>query len=556
MNARVILRLAHADPRSRLARRLFAMSRAHPRIVLLGILWGVAVLVLFGAIFFTRGYPGRDSGLFLYIGQSILDGKIPYRDAWDHKPPGVFYVDALGLWLGGGSIVGVWAVELLSLCTSVWLGVMALEMAFGLGSAFFGSLAWLAGLMLLFTVGGPNLQEEYALPAKFAALWLFLRSESAGYQGPRGFLLGATGAVVVLLRQNLMGVHLAVGLYILLTRIRSRLVGRLLREISWIVAGGGLVIAAVAGYFALNGALDDLLSASITYNLIYTGVSLQSKLDSSVAGFNELARSGLGVIAVASWLVGLVQVAGGHPMPTDARRLLAVGLIAFPLEVVLAGLSGRGYGHYYQAWLPTVAVLAAFFDWRLLRGNSSCNASWPSERVRWRLALAIGMIMMPGYATISGALPLGRPATAVAHAANYVREFTRPNDYVLVWGFEPSINFVSGRRSPSRYVQQYPLLTRGYVTTEMIRQFIADLEQRPPELIIDTSPVNTIVPPIDNGRREGWMRWGPTEFYAPPQEMQELFGYLNAHYRERGPLVQPGQGAVFVYERRPEASAQ
>ncbi|HNB42164.1 MAG TPA: hypothetical protein PLG52_11735, partial [Anaerolineales bacterium] len=55
--------------------------------------------------------PARDGGFFLYAGQQILNGKIPYQDFWDSKGPGIFYVNAFGLLLGGGSRWGVWAVE-------------------------------------------------------------------------------------------------------------------------------------------------------------------------------------------------------------------------------------------------------------------------------------------------------------------------------------------------------------------------------------------------------------------------------------------------------------
>ena len=43
--------------------------------------------------------PSRDSGVFLYIGWRFLNGDIPYRDVWDHKPPLIYFVDALGLTL-------------------------------------------------------------------------------------------------------------------------------------------------------------------------------------------------------------------------------------------------------------------------------------------------------------------------------------------------------------------------------------------------------------------------------------------------------------------------
>ncbi len=59
-----------------------------------------------------RGVPGRDSGVFLYVASMLLRGKLPYRDVWDHKPPAIYYLDALGLALGGRSTWGVWAIQM------------------------------------------------------------------------------------------------------------------------------------------------------------------------------------------------------------------------------------------------------------------------------------------------------------------------------------------------------------------------------------------------------------------------------------------------------------
>ena len=36
-----------------------------------------------------------DTGIWAYIGGRILDGALPYRDLWESKPPGIFYLFAL-----------------------------------------------------------------------------------------------------------------------------------------------------------------------------------------------------------------------------------------------------------------------------------------------------------------------------------------------------------------------------------------------------------------------------------------------------------------------------
>jgi hypothetical protein len=92
------------------------------------------LLVLFGALFvllpvspLNMPFTFRDSGVFLYLGWRILNGELPYRDIWDHKPPVIFYLNALGLAISGNSRWGVWAVELAFLFAVAFIGYLLIK---------------------------------------------------------------------------------------------------------------------------------------------------------------------------------------------------------------------------------------------------------------------------------------------------------------------------------------------------------------------------------------------------------------------------------------------
>jgi hypothetical protein len=42
-----------------------------------------------------NGLPLNDAGVFASIGMAVSRGAVPYRDLWDHKPPAIYYIDAL-----------------------------------------------------------------------------------------------------------------------------------------------------------------------------------------------------------------------------------------------------------------------------------------------------------------------------------------------------------------------------------------------------------------------------------------------------------------------------
>src|ERR687897_1148030 len=64
--------------------------------------------------------PSRDSGVFLYVGWRFLNGDMPYRDVWDHKPPLIYFVDALGIALTPDSLWGIWVLRFLFIFFSLF----------------------------------------------------------------------------------------------------------------------------------------------------------------------------------------------------------------------------------------------------------------------------------------------------------------------------------------------------------------------------------------------------------------------------------------------------
>src|SRR5690349_4238038 len=58
---------------------------------------------------------GRDQGIYAVVADGLLHGKLPYRDLWDFKPPGIFFVYALAQALFGKSMLAPRLLEVLGL---------------------------------------------------------------------------------------------------------------------------------------------------------------------------------------------------------------------------------------------------------------------------------------------------------------------------------------------------------------------------------------------------------------------------------------------------------
>lgn len=460
--------------------------------------------------------PAEDAGVFFYAAQRLLDGGAPYRDIWDHKPPGVYFVDAVGLALGRQT--GVWLVQLVFLVTAVLLGYRALHREFGATAALVGSLAWLVTLPRLFLeYGQTSFVEFFALPLQFGAL-LFLK-EIRTLSTARAVAIGVLGGAALLFKPTLVGIWIAIGLVTLLQRRRDALA-----PMTAIAAGALVPLGIVAAWAAARGVLGDMLDQALVYNRAYAAFApVSDRVDAVVSGLRLTLPSGVAVVAVGAWLYAVLT-------RRSAPTLLGVALVAFPIEIALSTW-GRGYHYYFIPWLPAMAILAAFVVSEVQRIASA-------RIVRPALVLAVlGMSVLP--ALLVARLALTTDEGKSRSAAAYVAANTRPDDTVLIWGSHAEVLFLADRRSPTRYVYQYAALsTRGYATSARALELLADLQRARPALILDASRESFVTPPLDVAGLRAWV--SPEAQYAPLPELERVVEFIVANYERTG--TEPATG--------------
>src|SRR5689334_17436684 len=99
-----------------------------------------AMIALFPSNPVNMTLPSRDSGVFLYVGWRFLNGDIPYRDVWDHKPPLIYFIDALGLILTPHSLWGVWFLQIIFIFFTFFFIYKVLNRQFGIYAALAGTV--------------------------------------------------------------------------------------------------------------------------------------------------------------------------------------------------------------------------------------------------------------------------------------------------------------------------------------------------------------------------------------------------------------------------------
>ena len=104
-----------------------------------------------------------DDQMFGYFGWRIAHGATVYVDVWDNKPPGIYWINALGMLVGADSYMGVVAMCVVSLVI-----VHACFFAIGASLYFRGAAAFTTVLLSFFFThafytGGTNRTEDVPL---------------------------------------------------------------------------------------------------------------------------------------------------------------------------------------------------------------------------------------------------------------------------------------------------------------------------------------------------------------------------------------------------------
>lgn len=303
------------------------------------------------APFFFLAVIDWDESTFILIGQSMVDGHLPYAHLWDVKPPLLFTFFAATLALFGHSLIGVRLAGALCVAASGWL-VYLLARRWGDRTAAGAAavLSVLAGSLI--ASGQATMSEHVMLPALLGALHVWLRAP--------GTLRAAAGAgvlmaVATLVRSNVIVCALAFAPVVWLGAMRGG--SRPTRAVLAYGAGGLAVLTLASLPFAMAGRLTLLWQSAV----VAAGARAQTpgSLGAHLAAMGGMMLDGW--LPVLLWALAL----GGLALLWRRRVRGQTDAPAAPLVVVAAALlasitlSGDLYHHYFIQLVPLAAVFSA-----------------------------------------------------------------------------------------------------------------------------------------------------------------------------------------------------
>ena len=480
-------------------------------------------------------YPTRDGGIFAYVGHIIREGKLLYIDVWDNKPPGIFYLNAFALWLGRDTGWGIWTVEFVFLFGAAWIGYRSMKTLWNPLAALMATALWLWALHK--PLSGGNYTEEYSLLFNFLAIFAFTKS----VQSPRKVIydlsIGISLALSFLFRANNIGIPVSIILVWVVILITSKKFSLLFQKMSMVCIGALIVLALACLPFLLNGTFNAMFEASILYNFFYIGkVGSNFWQLNIVRGFSELGMPAW--IALLGYLIILQRIIKG----LMSKRLDEITLLLFigwPIEIILSGAAGRGYGHYFISWLPIVALLCG---WAFSFALGTTFLAWMDTVILKRMGFVLlafvltltilfwkdWVVYKQSFYTVL--FDRGGGIEAVDPVAQYVHNNTDPLDTVFIWGGQAGINVMAKRDSPTAYFT-YPLFANSPILPKLDGGFLRDIMAHPPKLIVDAYiDASNDVLSIDAEVRSKQIEMGGMYPHWSVDNLDQVLDYISRHY--------------------------
>ena len=287
--------------------------------------------------FFFRDYIDRDESTFILMGQSWVDGHLPYTELWDLKPPVIFLFFAAIIYGFGKSFFairffGVIIVALTAFFTYK-IGETAHSKKIGLWSAI--------GCVLLLSLFGSlqGVMSEHICMLFFVpALYLLVHYEKLWAYCLAGLLLG----LAVMSKLNIAYVVLVLCLYLLFLDYKEKK--------PWI---GILHLAGLTLSFVLVGLLTLLPYYLHGQTEIWWNSVVMAPIEYSASQQNPIYKTAPFCIVVLAFLFF-----------TWKRRLLnfkdrTVGILTFTVLgiILMFVLGGKVNGHYLIQFHPVFIVL-------------------------------------------------------------------------------------------------------------------------------------------------------------------------------------------------------
>jgi hypothetical protein len=432
---------------------------------------------------------------YVIIGHELLAGRLLYSDLFDHKPPAIHVTYALAELLWGYGPRQIYLLgTTMAVLTMIVVCVAAAAPPWGRAAGLWAAAFWaVTSGSLRLEANQPNAEVfmNACLAGAFALL-VWGTGRPMGYG--RTVLAGLLFALASLYKHVSVFVPMCLGLALVVfppDGAAGR--RRALVQVAVMAGIGAAAWGVVFAYFQATGRFRDFYDAVFTYNRFYSNAS-----NNGAGVYTNVTIVFLQIFGAAFKAKPLLLLAGGGFLAGNWAILKRLDrswwlLAAYALGTHLTvQLPGRGFGHYFQLWLPVLAIGAAWGAAATARGVR--RIAWTAGNAA-RLQHILGLLACvylvlyeaPNYALSpdewSNRKYDGRMYVEAKRMGQRIDRLLLPQERFYELTDQSGLYFASRRRPIAGLTFIKPILEGPLVET-LTTRILAALEASPPELVV------------------------------------------------------------------------
>lgn len=330
------------------------------------VLFIYAFLLIFFCSKMSPLYPineWSDINLYFNIGKAIIDGKVPYTEAFDHKGPLIFFIYGIGALISDSSFFGMYLIESVGWAIMIFFAYLTARLYVDKIYAFIVALIFPV-LMLSHTSQGGSAEEFIAI-AQVVSLYFFIRyfKDDIPIHKPKYMLIhGLMSSIALLIKINLVIFWFFPLLAVFVDLALKKEYKYLVQNMAAYILGVLAVTLPVCIYFIANGALTEAWNIYIILNKNYAVIgSLGETIENIAVRFYIWIRFETFEFLII--LVGAIY----FPVRYIGNKWGRIGLILSFIVLFAAIFSSPKYVFYYSIpyyiyALPGCIVLCRFIS--------------------------------------------------------------------------------------------------------------------------------------------------------------------------------------------------
>ncbi len=526
--------------------------------ICLGLLAILIVTIIFIRSKFSTIPFERDEGIYGYYGKLLLEGKIPYKDFYEQKFPGLFDFYGVMVALSGYTVEGLHT-------GFMCLNIISLVLIYFTARNLFSPIA---GLISATTFGfvslnpylsGFTTQAEHGV-AFFICFGLFFYSLfSNNNRSLFVFLMGLCFGAALMVKTNAVFLVIWGGLIIIIDFFfgSKKTFKELATQVLFYSTGVFLIVSVLFLVILAKGSFKDMIFWAYEIPKKYVG---KIPFDTGIQYFKY---NGSNIIRnyeffwIHSLLVILICFIRGLSI---RQKLFGLSLLFFSFCTIVPGF--YFYGHYWIQTVPGLAIASGLTYYAVVtilrdRYNVRSTAlkyiylSIFGVFTFYHVSAFSGYYLTPDYETILRAVYGNNPFPEAMEIGDFINANSKPEDGLVLMGSEPEIYLYTNKKCPSRHAYFSFLVDNVPQHKMWQREFVSDVEKAKPKyLVYFNHPISLFVQPNTDKYVFDWMKQYVDSNYKLIGIVDMIDGQHSVYkWKEQVNNYRVvGQNAIYVFE--------